>query len=52
MKTVLATSLLFLITLITIKEAVYIALFQVNQSYIAANETVQKSVSKKLFNLE
>lgn len=37
MKAVLATSLLVLISLITVKEAVYIALFQVNQSYIADN---------------
>lgn len=37
MKIVLTTSLLFLISLITVKEVVYIALFKANQSYIALN---------------
>ena len=37
MKIVLTTSLLFLISLITVKEMVYIALFKANQSYIALN---------------
>ena len=48
MKTVLVTSLLFLITLITIKEAVYIALFQVNQSYIAANYCENDNILDKI----
>jgi hypothetical protein len=44
MKTVLATSLLILISLITIKEAVYIALFQANQDYIAENFCENKNI--------
>ena len=44
MKNVLAISLLILISLITVKEAVYIALFQANQNYIAANICAQKDV--------
>lgn len=48
MKTVLATSLLILITLITVKEAVYIALFQVNQNYIAANYCENDNILDKI----
>lgn len=48
MKTVLATSLLVLISLITIKEAVYIALFQANQSYIAANYCENDNILDKI----
>jgi flavodoxin len=44
MKTVLATSLLILISLITIKEAVYIALFQANQDYIGEHFCENKNI--------
>lgn len=44
MKTVLATSLLILITLITVKEAVFIVLFQANQNYIAENYCENKNI--------
>lgn len=44
MKNVLAISLLILISLITVKEAVYIALFQANQNYITANFCEQNNV--------
>ncbi|MFK7948915.1 MAG: hypothetical protein AB8G11_15080 [Saprospiraceae bacterium] len=48
MKTILATSLLILISLITVKEAVYIALFQANQSYIAANYCENDNILDKI----
>jgi flavodoxin len=44
MKTVLATSLLILISLIAVKEAVYIALFQANQDYITENFCENKNI--------
>lgn len=48
MKTVLAASLLILISLITVKEAVYIALFQANQSYIADNYCENDNILDKI----
>lgn len=48
MKQTLAISLLVLISLITVKEAVYIALFQVNQNYIAANLCEQKDILEEI----
>ncbi len=48
MKTALATSLLILVTLITLKEAVYIALFQANQDYIAENYCENKDILQEI----
>lgn len=48
MKATLATSLLILITLITVKEAVYIALFQANQDYIAENFCENKDITQDI----
>ena len=44
MKTALATSLLILLSLMIVKEAVYIALFQANQDYIAENFCENKNI--------
>ena len=44
MKTALATSLLILLSLMIVKEAVYIALFQANQAYIAENFCENKNI--------
>ena len=48
MKIILATSLLILISLLTVKEAVYIALFQANQNYIAENFCENKSILEEI----
>lgn len=48
MKTAIATSLLILLTLITVKEAVYIALFQANQDYIAENLCENKDITQDI----
>jgi hypothetical protein len=48
MKATLATSLLILLTLITIKEAVYVALFQANQDYIAENLCENKDITQEI----
>lgn len=48
MKTALATSLLILLSLMTVKEAVYIALFQINQNYIAENFCENKNILEEI----
>lgn len=48
MKAAIATSLLILLTLITVKEAVYIALFQANQDYIAENLCENKDITQEI----